>query len=290
MANRIHKLFAIILTVLSIIYANPSRANQSQRSRIQNKQIRFSKHLQKKQRTCSNTYKPRNYISNLFQDALELHKNLFTWDTLKIAATVFPVFVGTRMIDERFQNCFYNKENHKNIYYLPKQCHDFAQWSISIPIIVLGSQAFFGTTEDMRETSRVFLLGLPFVFWTKTLVKKMQFEANMRPWNENFDYTKRSNGGFPSGHMAEATYTALLYGLKFGPKFAIPLGAMATFIGVSFVACNRHYISQIIAGAGLGAIYGLAAYKLANSRIKEDLKLGFKICRGGPALSASYTF
>lgn len=231
-----------------------------------------------------------HYVSSLFYDALELHKNLVTWDTFKIAAMVFPVFVSTRMIDESLQSCFYDESCHKNVYYIPKSCHALAQWSISVPIVLLGSQAFLSKSQEMRDTSRVFLLGLPFVFWTKTLVKKMQFEANMRPWHEDFDCNQRSGGGFPSGHMAEATYTALLYGLSFGYRYAIPLGAVATFIGVSFVACNRHYISQIVAGAGLGAIYGVAAYKLANSKINEQTKLGFKINNGGPALSVSYDF
>ncbi len=230
------------------------------------------------------------YAVPILVDALELHSNLFSWNSVKIAAVLFPCYFGARFIDEKLQNRFYDKCNHKNIHYIPKRCHDIAQCSIAIPMVLLGSQAFFGSTEEMREASRVFLIGLPFVFWTKTLIKKIHFEANMRPWNENFDRYQRSSGGFPSGHMAEATYTALVYGLRFGPRFAVPLGALALGIGATFVVCNRHYISQIVAGAGLGAFYALAANKLIDSKKSKNLKLGFKFDHGKPALSINYRF
>ena len=232
----------------------------------------------------------KKYTKPILLDALELHRNLFTWDTLKIAGVLFPFYFGTRLIDEKLQNCFYDRHHHKNIHYIPKPCHSIAQCSIAIPIVLLGSQAFFGSTEEMRETSKIFLLGLPFVFWTKTLIKKIHFEANMRPWHESFDRYQRSCGGFPSGHMAEATYTALVYGLRFGPRFAVPLGALALGIGATFVVCNRHYISQIVAGAGLGAVYAFAANKLIDSKKSKNLKLGFKFDHGKPALSINYRF
>jgi membrane-associated phospholipid phosphatase len=232
----------------------------------------------------------RRYARNLFYDAVELHKNLFTWDSFKVASMVFPLFVGSRMIDERLQHCFYDSHHHKNIDHIPRVCHDLAQWSISVPIIVLGSQIFWAQSEEMRETSRIFLLGLPFVIWTKTIIKKLRFEENLRPWHENFDKEKRCSGGFPSGHMAEAAYTALLYGMRFGPKFAIPLGAVATFIGVSFVACNRHYLSQIVAGAGLGALYAVAANKLVDAKVAHNMKFGVKFEKGSPAFQISYQF
>jgi len=230
------------------------------------------------------------FARDLFYDAIELQKNLVSWDSLKVASMVFPLFVDSRMMDERLQYCFYDKEHHKNINRIPPVCHDLAQWSISIPIIVLGSQMFWSPDDEMREASRIFLIGLPFVIWTKTLIKKLRFEENLRPWNEAFDSEKRGSGGFPSGHMAEAAYTALLYGMRFGPKFAIPLGSIAAFIGVSFVACNRHYLSQIVAGAGLGAIYALAANKLVDAKVAQNMKFGVKFENKSPAFSISYQF
>lgn len=252
--------------------------------------VRNNRNIKRYQKKYTGKQEAHHYISAIFHDTVELHKNLFAGSTLQVAAMVFPFFVGTRMFDERVQTCFYDKESHKNINYLPEHCHDIAQWSIAIPVVALGSQAFFGTSDEMRETSRAYLIGLPFVFWTKTLIKKIPFDANMRPWHEKYSCEQRSTGGFPSGHMAEATYTALLYGLRFGRRFAIPLGLLATFIGTSFIACNRHYLSQIVAGAGLGAVYSLAAYKLSGSKIKENMQVGLKIHKRGPAVAMSYAF
>ena len=54
-------------------------------------------------------------IRHAFYNVFYLHTNIFTWDTLKVASTMFPIYVGSRMLDEHLQNWFYNSKFHKNI-------------------------------------------------------------------------------------------------------------------------------------------------------------------------------
>jgi len=232
-------------------------------------------------------------LGHLGKDVLLIHKNIFSWDSYKILLLTFPFFIGTRMIDEKLQRCFHEHSCHKNINQPPKWCRELARWSIGIPIILLGTQAFLSRDEELRTTSQIFLTGIPFVLLMKDLIKKFRFEANLRPWHEDFSAEERSTGGFPSGHVAEATYTAVMYGMRYGPKLAVPLGGIAAFVGVTFLACNRHYLSQLIAGAGFGAMYAVAANKLVDSKLNEnkDLNVNRSINeQGGPTLSLSYRF
>ena len=224
-------------------------------------------------------------------DIFYLHRNLFYWDSFQVFTLLFPWYIGTRMIDEKLQNCFYEHRCHKNINQLPKWCHDAAQWSIALPILLLGQEAFFSKDDDRQMAARIFLLGMPFVIFTKDIIKELRMNACLRPWNEKFSRKHRALGGFPSGHMAEATYTAVLYGMRYGPKFALPLGLLASFVGATFLTCNRHYASQLVAGIGFGTIYALAANKLIDSKLENAWQLGLQTNIDGlPTLSISYKF
>jgi hypothetical protein len=134
------------------------------------------------------------FITTLGRDALVLNKNLFTWNTFKVISGIFPVFVGARMIDEKLQRCFYNRELHKNVNQMPLWCHEVAKASIGLPIVMLGVDAFFNRNDDRRWTGQILLIGMPFVIWTKTLIKKIKFEACLRPWNEQFSCEQRAFG------------------------------------------------------------------------------------------------
>ncbi|MDP3889260.1 MAG: phosphatase PAP2 family protein [bacterium] len=244
-----------------------------------------------RQRKRRNGRATRNFFSSVAQDVIDLNKNIFTWDSLKVAAIVLPFYVGSRMIDEELQSCFYDPRHHKNVNPMPDWCHAAAKWGITAPIIFFGAQAFLSTNEDMRQTSRIFLLGLPFVIWAKNILKEVHFDANLRPWHEKYSCVKRAYGGFPSGHMAEATYATVLFGLRFGPRVAVPLGVLAAFVGGTFVTCNRHYLSQVVAGAGLGIIYALAANKVVDSKFSESVEIGLTSNKyGGTSLSLTYHF
>jgi hypothetical protein len=230
-------------------------------------------------------------VGGVLKDAFVLNVNLFSWDSFKIIGSIFPFFIGARMIDENLQMHFYDSVHHKNIRQIPGWCHDFAQKSIAVPIVLLGLQGLLTRDEEVHQTGRMLLIGLPFVIWGKELIKKARFDSCLRPWNEKFSCKQRAYGGFPSGHTAEAVYTAVLYGMRFGPKYAIPLGVLASIIGLTFVACNRHYISQVVAGAGLGAMYGVAANRLIDEKLQKNLTVGMAVDqRGAPSFKLSYRF
>ncbi len=232
-------------------------------------------------------------LGEVASDAVWVNLGLFSWDSLKIFVTTAPFFVGARMIDEKLHHCFFDQRYKKNIYEPAQWVKETARLSIGIPITLLGLQAIFSHDNDMQKTSQIFLTGMPFVLLAKDFIKKLDFDVCKRPFHEKFAKHQRKFGGFPSGHLAEATYTAVLYGMRFGPNFALPLGSVAVFVGVIFLSSNRHYLSQMIAGAGFGAMYAFSANRLIDSRLaqKRDFQLGLsKDDYGNPAMQLSMKF
>lgn len=232
------------------------------------------------------------WLGGIIKDVAVLQINVFSWDSFKIIASVFPFFIGARMLDEPMHSYFYDHHHHKNKNQLPGWCETFAKTtSMGVPLVLLGSQAFLSRDPEFQMTSRMLLLGMPVVVWGKDFIKKAQFDACLRPWNEKFSCKQRAFGGFPSGHVAQATYTAVLYGMRYGPAFSIPLGLIGVAIGAMFVGCNRHLLSQVIAGAGFGAMYGVAANRLIDERLEREFNFCMDVNdKGGPALKVACCF
>jgi membrane-associated phospholipid phosphatase len=68
---------------------------------------------------------------------------------------------------------------------------------------------------------------------------------------------------FPSGHAALAFATATVMG-RLLPRWRPAFFFVAALVGVERVAENAHYVSDVIAGAGLGVLCGLLAIRVTN--------------------------
>jgi membrane-associated phospholipid phosphatase len=78
----------------------------------------------------------------------------------------------------------------------------------------------------------------------------------------------RPNGGaysYPSGHTSSAFTTAAVVYEHFGMKYGIPAFAGATYIGLSRLQENMHYMSDVVAGAILGSYIG---FKIAGRHMR----------------------
>lgn len=77
---------------------------------------------------------------------------------------------------------------------------------------------------------------------------------------------------FPSGHTANMFNIAVIAGHYYGKKVEIPLYIFAAFVGWSRVDENAHYLSDVVAGAGLGYLVGKAVIR-ANQPRNESQRL-----------------
>lgn len=232
-----------------------------------------------------------NFLGQALKDVIDLNLNIISKETFIVIACTLPAYLTTRQFDEHIQCHFFSHKHHENINQCPKWCHELVRFGIGVPIVIFGSQLFLSNDPEWREAAWMLLLGIPFVIFGKDIIKNLDADFCLRPWHEDFccDH-KRGMGGFPSGHMAQATYIATLYGMRFGHKLAVPLTFFAAALGIIFMNCNRHYLSQLVAGAGLGAIYGIAANKVIDSRLSENITIGMYFDRNGPGIKACYRF
>lgn len=243
---------------------------------------------------CSNAPGLRrgfNIFGQAIKDAFLLNLSLISKESFIVIAATLPIYLTSRMMDENIQCHFFSHVSHKNINQMPHWCHELVRYGVGIPIVLLGSQVFLSRDPEWREAGWMLLLGIPFVIFGKNIIKTFDADFCLRPWHEDFCHDhKRSMGGFPSGHMAQAAYIATLYGMRFGPRLAIPLSFFAAALGIVFLNCNRHYFSQMVAGAGLGALYGIAANKVIDCKLAQDVTLNVCFDRYGPGIKACYRF
>ncbi|MDB5209257.1 MAG: phosphatase family protein [Sediminibacterium sp.] len=71
-------------------------------------------------------------------------------------------------------------------------------------------------------------------------------------------YGNRLNSSFPSGHTTVAFAAATVFAMEYKDKRLVPILAYsaATIIGLSRVVENRHWFSDVVAGAALGFLTG----------------------------------
>jgi membrane-associated phospholipid phosphatase len=67
-----------------------------------------------------------------------------------------------------------------------------------------------------------------------------------------------SHYSFPSGHTSSAFATATVLARRVGWKAGVPAYAMATYVAGSRLTENRHYLSDVLFGAGIGIVSGRA--------------------------------
>lgn len=82
-----------------------------------------------------------------------------------------------------------------------------------------------------------------------------------------------TRNSFPSGHTATAFMAATMlhkeYGLTKSPLYSIAGYSVATFTGVSRMMNNRHWMSDVMVGAGIGVLSTEIGYYIASLIFKE---------------------
>jgi membrane-associated phospholipid phosphatase len=75
---------------------------------------------------------------------------------------------------------------------------------------------------------------------------------------------------FPSGHSSSAFTISTILSRRYGWKMAIPAYTLATTTAIARMEDNRHYLSDVVAGAALGVAIGelITGGESAHSRLQ----------------------
>lgn len=90
--------------------------------------------------------------------------------------------------------------------------------------------------------------------------------------------TQRKNASFPSSHAANAFAIACAL-THFRHRWRLPAFAVAALIAWSRVYLNRHYVSDIVVGAAIGAGFGIWAARWAAGRGSRWISRGLRGAR-----------
>lgn len=129
---------------------------------------------------------------------------------------------------------------------------DYLQYLPFASYLVLGAA---GVQSDHHFTERVIALGGSYLAMG-ILVNGVKYTVReMRP-----DGSSRNS--FPSGHTATAFMGAELVRLEYGNGYGLAAYTVATGIGVLRMYNNRHWLSDVLAGAGIGILSAEIGYWL----------------------------
>jgi hypothetical protein len=85
---------------------------------------------------------------------------------------------------------------------------------------------------------------------------------------------------FPSGHAADSFAAATVLQRHFGAKAAIPTYILASYIAMSRLHEDRHYLSDVIFGAGVGYVVGHTVTRHGKGNFTEFAMYPMAVPRG----------
>lgn len=238
-------------------------------------------------------WKVNQFAYKMFNDLYDIGENVFTLDTMKVISGVLPFYLAGRQVEKSLHRKFYDATTHTNKHQPGKFLRKFLDDRImAMPAVAYTLVGCAHKDPFERRTARMFGWGLLWTWASKITLKQIKCAASLRPKNQKFDRYKDYYGGNPSGHTSTSMFAAVYLGLNKGWKWAVPLGMYTGFVGGLSVALNRHFLSQVIAGAGLGAIFGVASHT-ALEKVKYSQNWELALTgeqNGGVGLMVAYNF
>ncbi len=93
---------------------------------------------------------------------------------------------------------------------------------------------------------------------------------------------------YPSGHTSSAFTTAGVVYSHFGKKLGIPAFVLATYVGMSRLQENKHFFTDVVAGAIIGSYVGMTIVRDPSE--EETIRVSPSISDGAPALKLTVKF
>lgn len=149
--------------------------------------------------------------------------------------------------------------------FVPKFHYEYDNYLQYAPAVVMLGLKGFGV-ESRSSWGRMLTSDAFSVAIMASVVNAIKYTAHVqRPDGSNYK-------SFPSGHTATAFMAATMMHKEYGdrsPWYSISAYTVATITGVSRILNNRHWISDVLAGAGIGILSTELGYYLADLIFKE---------------------
>ncbi len=160
---------------------------------------------------------------------------------------------------------------------LGKDATDAGAWMGSYVLLLpaAGAAYFAGGWANAAGVQETGLMGLEAL--TVAGVETEALKLTVR--RERPDHSDHSS--FPSGHASASFSLAALAASEYGWKAGIPAFLAAGFVGYTRLEKNKHHLSDVLFGAGLGVSAGRAVWKTHRERHPERFTFAPYAAPGG---------
>jgi PAP2 superfamily protein len=189
---------------------------------------------------------PHTGIRALFGDLVEDVKHLPAMQNVYLAAIAGGLAAGAHPADQTFNARLRSHYDAVNTAFAPGKYIGNTPEQVALS---LGTYAFGRAFSEPKVSH----LGMDLVqaqLLTEMLVEPLKFATR----RERPDGSNRQS--FPSGHAAITFATATVIERHLGWRRSVLGYAIASYVAASRLHDNRHYLSDVIFGAGVGAIAG----------------------------------
>lgn len=156
--------------------------------------------------------------------------------------------------------------------------------SLGSPLCPLAASALIFVLADKRQNSSLKSFG-------SDLLRAQIFNGLVTTSIKGLINRKRPDGtpySYPSGHTSTAFTSAGVLYHHFGARVGIPAYIAASYVGLSRLQENKHYVTDIAAGAIIGTYI---SYKIVNrNKPGKNFGIGPTKIQGSPALNLTLRF
>ena len=151
--------------------------------------------------------------------------------------------------------------------FIPKFHNEIDNFTQYLPAGVMFGMKAFGVPSRSKNWGEMLTADAFSAIIMAGFVNSLKYTAKLRRPDGS------SNNSFPSGHTATAFMTAHMLNVEYGhlsPWVGMGAYATASATGLMRMANNRHWMSDILAGAGIGIISTEFGYWLSDIIFNRD--------------------
>jgi membrane-associated phospholipid phosphatase len=192
----------------------------------------------------------RSFIPALFHNLGDDIKHIPRRNTLYWLAAGTAASLAVHPADDYFNNRLSTSDTAKNVFRAGRYIGSFP--------VLIGTAATTYIVGRSRDSRRGRHLGMDLI--ETTLLAEGMTELikvavrRERPLRD--DGTRAPGYAFPSGHSAGTFAAATVLQQHLGWKWAVPTYSIASYVAMSRLADDRHWASDVMAGAAEGIIIG----------------------------------
>jgi membrane-associated phospholipid phosphatase len=177
-------------------------------------------------------------------------KQLIVPSSLILAGSIGLMTNNENWLDHRIQQKVVNEWN------TPFKSYSVDNYLLAVPALSVYGLNLIGIKGKHQFMDRTLILGISTVASLGFVTILKPLTSNMRPDDTTYD-------SWPSGHTTLAFAGAEFMRMEFkerSPWYGIAAYGVATSVGVLRVYNNRHWITDVLAGAGFGVLSTKMAY------------------------------